>query len=313
MGFVQGQRRRRFALQGKNVRAYQGQQRLQADGAEHLIEIDGGVGTDQRVFAVMRRAGLKAQHRLAQVVQSRGRHVEQDGADGGVIALGVGMRAGPRVPGLCQVRSPRQVVRQGRHQVGTRACGMVVGLRQQQGLTEVPHHRVDIVPRVVHVRQPGRTERVQREQPPGSAEGVSAAHFVARGQAQIGEVAHQPIGQTQPGADGRVRARRVAGTYRLQLGACPVVMALACQIAGPLGTQAVGSERIDSRRNGRVEPRQQALRLGAHAVRRSNASRYLAAVASATDSGSAGAGACLFQGWPSTCTCSSQSRTNCLS
>ena len=44
--------------------------------------------------------------------------------------------------------------------------------------------------------------------------------------------------------------------------------------------------------------------------RRCSASWYFAAVAAMTSSGKLGAGACLFQGWPSIRTCSSQSRTS---
>ena len=52
---------------------------------------------------------------------------------------------------------------------------------------------------------------------------------------------------------------------------------------------------------------------GREPVRRSRASRYLAAVLRITDSGYSGAGGFLPQGLPSMRTCSSQSRTNCLS
>jgi len=46
---------------------------------------------------------------------------------------------------------------------------------------------------------------------------------------------------------------------------------------------------------------------------RCSASRYFSAVFAITSVGSRGAGGVLFQGFPSTCACSSQSRRNCLS
>jgi len=193
---------------------------------------------------------------------------------------------------------------------------------------DVFDHRVKVEFCKVHVCQPRRTQPLHFPRLNRSTQGKRAQHAVASGGALVGEVQYQAVGQMQPGADQRVGCAVVQRMQLGQLGACLVEVALAGEQAGALGAQAGGVQRAASSGDTGVDRREQRRRHGrrmfrplqpppsggsVRPVRRSNASRYVAAVCAATSAGSGGAGARLFHGMPSMRTPSSQSRTNCLS
>src|SRR5437868_3573517 len=156
---------------------------------------------------------------------------------------------------------------------------------------------------------------MQPRHPGRCAQGLRTLHLVACRRTQAAEMKQPAFGNAKPGTDRRIRLLVEEGMQRIELRLRFLEMAMARKKAGAFGAQAGRLDGMPRLREGRIEPREQP-RLGnprVHAVSRCSASRYLAAVFSMTSAGSAGAGAFLPQGLPSTMACSSQSRTNCLS